>query len=44
MNPSRDIALVDELRALPAETAGLEFKTSNIDPDHPQAGYVPHWA
>ena len=33
MNLSRDIALVDELRALPAETAWLEFKVNNSDPD-----------
>ena len=33
MNPSRDIALIDELRALPAETAWLEFKGSNSDPE-----------
>ena len=33
MNPSRDIALIDGLRALPAETAWFEFKGSNGDPD-----------
>lgn len=33
MNPVRDIALVDELRALPAETAWVEFKGNNTDPD-----------
>ncbi len=33
MNVIRDIALVDELRALPAETAWLEFKGNNSDPD-----------
>ena len=33
MNPSRDVARVDELRALPAETAWLEFKGSNSDPE-----------
>lgn len=33
MNLSRDIALVDELRALPAETAWLEFKANNSDPE-----------
>jgi ATP-dependent DNA helicase RecG len=31
--PSRDIALVDELRALPAETAWVEFKANNVDPE-----------
>ena len=72
MNELRDIALIDELRALPAETPWLEFKGNNsapemigkrcsalsnaariegrdcaymlADPDHPRAGYVPHWA
>lgn len=29
----RDIALVDELRALPAEAAWVEFKGNNTDPD-----------
>ncbi len=33
MNPSRDIALIDELLALPAETAWLEFKKSNTNPE-----------
>ena len=33
MNPFRDIALIDELRALPAETAWFEFKANNSDPD-----------
>ena len=33
MYPSRDIALIDELRALPAETAWLEFKANNSDPE-----------
>lgn len=33
MNPPRDIALVDELRALPAETPWFEFKGSNSDPE-----------
>lgn len=33
MNLPRDIALVDELRALPDETAWLEFKGNNSDPD-----------
>ena len=33
MNPSRDIALIDELRALPAETDWFEFKANNSDPD-----------
>jgi ATP-dependent DNA helicase RecG len=32
-NPSRDIALIDELRALPAETPWLEFKVNNTDPE-----------
>jgi len=32
-SPSRDIALVDELRSLPAETAWVEFKANNVDPD-----------
>lgn len=30
---TRAIALIDELRALPAETAWLEFKGNNTDPD-----------
>lgn len=29
----RDIALIDELRALPAEAAWVEFKGNNTDPD-----------
>ena len=33
MNPSRDVALIDELRALPAESSWLEFKRSNTDPE-----------
>ena len=35
MNSStqRDIALIDELRALPSETAWVEFKGNNADPD-----------
>jgi len=33
MNPARDIALIDELRALPAETTWVEFKGNNSDPD-----------
>lgn len=33
MSEARDIALIDELRALPAETAWVEFKGNNIDPD-----------
>ena len=33
MNESRDIALIDELRALPAETPWLEFKGNNSDPE-----------
>lgn len=35
MNTSveRDIALIDELRALPAEAAWVEFKGNNTDPD-----------
>ena len=32
MNEARDIALIDELRALPAESSWLEFKRSNTDP------------
>jgi ATP-dependent DNA helicase RecG len=31
--PSRDIALIDQLRGMPAETSWLEFKAGNIDPD-----------
>lgn len=33
MNETRDIALIDELRALPAETPWLEFKGNNSDPE-----------
>ncbi|MDN3546082.1 hypothetical protein QWZ02_16615 [Kinneretia asaccharophila] len=33
MNPARDIALIDQLLAQPAETAWLEFKGSNTDPE-----------
>lgn len=33
MNEARDIALVDELRGLSAETQWLEFKGNNTDPD-----------
>jgi ATP-dependent DNA helicase RecG len=33
MNPARDIALIDQLRAEPNETAWLEFKGNNTDPD-----------
>lgn len=33
MNQSRDIDLVNDLRALPAETPWLEFKKDNTDPD-----------
>ncbi|WP_295646403.1 ATP-binding protein [uncultured Methylibium sp.] len=33
MNAARDIDLIDHLRALPAETAWLEFKGNNGDPD-----------
>lgn len=33
MNEARDIALIDELRALPAETSWVEFKGNNTDPD-----------
>ncbi len=33
MTQHRDIALVDELRALPDETPWLEFKHNNIDPE-----------
>jgi hypothetical protein len=35
MNSSveRDIALIDELRALPAEATWVEFKGNNTDPD-----------
>lgn len=33
MNPSRDVALIDELRARPAEADWLEFKANNSDPE-----------
>lgn len=33
MNEARDIALIDELRVLPAETSWVEFKANNTDPD-----------
>ncbi|MFC3149194.1 ATP-binding protein [Piscinibacterium candidicorallinum] len=33
MNPARDIALIDQLRAEPAEAAWLEFKGNNTDPE-----------
>jgi ATP-dependent DNA helicase RecG len=33
MKLARDIALVDELRAQPSETAWLEFKGNNLDPE-----------
>lgn len=33
MNPSRDIALIDELLALPAEASWLEFKGNNSEPE-----------
>lgn len=33
MNEARDIALIDELRSLPAETSWVEFKGNNTDPD-----------
>jgi predicted HTH transcriptional regulator len=33
MSPSRDIDLINDLRALPAETSWLEFKKDNVDPD-----------
>ena len=33
MSVSRDIALVDELRALPSEAPWVEFKSNNTDPD-----------
>lgn len=33
MSESRDIALIDELRALAAETNWVEFKANNIDPE-----------
>lgn len=33
MPTPRDVALIDELRALPAETVWLEFKSNNSDPE-----------
>lgn len=33
MTAARDIALIDELRALPAEAAWVEFKGNNTDPE-----------
>ena len=33
MNPARDIDLIDQLRAEPAETSWLEFKSNNTDPE-----------
>ncbi len=33
MNPSRYVALVDELLTRPAETEWLEFKRENYDPE-----------
>lgn len=33
MNTSRDLALIEELRALPDETPWLEFKHNNTDPE-----------
>lgn len=33
MTTPRDVALIDELRALPAETVWLEFKSNNSDPE-----------
>jgi ATP-dependent DNA helicase RecG len=33
MSQARDVALVDELRTLPAETAWVEFKGNNNDPE-----------
>lgn len=33
MNPARDIDLIDQLRAEPAETPWLEFKSNNTDPE-----------
>ncbi len=33
MNPTRDIALIDQLRAEPVETPWLEFKRNNTDPE-----------
>jgi len=33
MNPARDVDLIDQLRAEPAETSWLEFKSNNTDPE-----------
>jgi len=33
MTTPRDVALIDDLRALPAETVWLEFKSNNSDPE-----------
>ena len=33
MNPARDVALIDQLRAEPAEASWLEFKSDNTAPD-----------
>ena len=33
MNPARDIDLIDQLRAEPAETSWLEFKSNNTEPE-----------
>ncbi len=33
MTPPRDVALIDELRAKPAETAWFEFKANDADPE-----------
>jgi len=33
MSTERDVALIDELRARPAETSWLEFKQNNFDPE-----------
>ena len=33
MNPARDSALIDQLRAEAAETPWLEFKSNNTDPE-----------
>lgn len=31
--PERDIALIDDLRALPSDTSWVEFKANNTAPD-----------
>ena len=41
MNPSRDIVFVDELRALPAETAWLELTGNNSDQQDVGSGSDP---